>query len=110
MDPIQFLSSSSSGRSRGLSLLLEQSQYPKELGMANYEHNGTAHLYVYLLPQKQSISQDLEIGRPNLLFFEKQGVQIFNLQYFCMCIADKTGCPFSKQVVQKTPKGGMLRR
>ena len=31
---------------------------------------------------RHSISQDLEIGRPNFLFFEKQGVQKLN---FCMC-------------------------
>ena len=53
----------------------------------------------------QSISQELEIGSPNLLLFEKQGVQNFHFQYFCMCIADKTGCPFSKLGVQKTPNG-----
>ena len=51
------------------------------------------------------ISQEFEIGRPNLLLFEKQGAQNFNLQYFFMCIANKTGCPFSKLGVQKLPKG-----
>ena len=59
------------------------------------EHSGGHH----------SISQDLETGRPNLLFFEKQGVQIFNFQYLCMCITNKTGCPLSKRGIQKTPKG-----
>ena len=48
----------------------------------------------------QSISQEWEIGSPNLLLFEKQGVQNFN-----MCIADKTGWPFSKLGVQKTRNG-----
>ena len=52
----------------------------------------------------QSMSQNLETGRPNL-FFQKQGVQNLNLQDFCMCIANKPGCPFSKLGVQKTPKG-----
>ena len=33
----------------------------------------------------QGISQDLQMGHPNLLFFERQGVQNFNLQYINMC-------------------------
>ena len=36
------------------------------------------------LPSKQSVSQDLEIGCPNLLEISKQGVQIVHLQYFYM--------------------------
>ena len=51
------------------------------------------------------ISHDLEIGRPNLLFFEKLGVQMFSFRYICMCLTNKTGCPFSKLGVQKSPKG-----
>ena len=59
----------------------------------------------FVLVDMQCISQDLEIGRPNLLFFEKLGVQMFDLKYICLCVTNKTGCPFSKQGVQKTPKG-----
>ena len=55
----------------------------------------------------QSIRQDFETERPNLLFFEKWGVQILNVQYFCTCtcITQETGCPFSKQGVSLPPKG-----
>ena len=79
-----------------------------------------------VLMTQSTISQYLEIGRANLLFFEKRGVRNVNLKYFyhvinhlretdwvqfldkkyfCLCIADKTGCPFSKLGIPKTPKG-----
>ena len=41
----------------------------------------------------QGVSQDLEIGCPNLLEISKQGVQIVHLQYF----SDKIGCPKDTQ-------------
>ena len=53
----------------------------------------------------QCISQDLKKGCPNLLFFEKLGVQMFNFQYIYMHFTNKIWCPFRKQGVQKTPKG-----
>ena len=53
----------------------------------------------------QCIRQDLKIGCPNLLFFEKLGVQMFNFQYICMYFTNKIESPFSKLGVQKTPKG-----
>ena len=47
----------------------------------------------------QSIIPDLEM--PNLLFFEKVGVLILNLQYFCMCITNKTECSVIKQGIKR---------
>ena len=35
-------------------------------------------------PPPQGVSQDLELGCPNLLEISKQGVQIVHLQYFYM--------------------------
>ena len=37
-----------------------------------------------LTGDSQGVSQDLEIGYPNLLEISKQGVQIVHLQYFYM--------------------------
>ena len=61
-------------------------------------------------PLHQSIAQDFEIEHSIGLFFDRHGVQIFNLQYFCMRITTQTGFPFySIQDVQKTPINQLLK-
>ena len=41
-------------------------------------------LFTHTRVYEQVVSQDLEIGCPNLSEISKQGVQIFHLQYFYM--------------------------
>ena len=48
------------------------------------------------------IGQDLKIGCTRFDFLWK-GVQMSNFQYFCMCLTNKTVCPFHKQGIQQTP-------
>ena len=71
-----------------------------------YSNSSLVHvhyMYIKIYMKQQSISQDLEIGHPNLLFFGKTGCPKVSL-FICKCIKNKQGVHLANKVSKRHPK------